>query len=93
MPELVDFDPESCTWQDVLEQLARAQDAALQSEKQGEKWHHKMWRGVGSYGGVVSPALSAFPDELSVLHGGLAVVLSVGLYLIDIVCQVEIRVW
>ncbi|KAK0639603.1 hypothetical protein B0T16DRAFT_450265 [Cercophora newfieldiana] len=78
-PELVDFDFDlkNCTWTDVLTELERAQEAAIKCGERGKKWYHRPWRAVGVYGGVVSPALSAFPDELSVLHGGLAVIMSI----------------
>jgi len=67
----------NCTWTDVLTELERAQDAAIESDRRGRKWNHRPWRAVGKYSGVISPGLSAFPDELCVLHGGLAVILSV----------------
>ncbi|KAK0622613.1 hypothetical protein B0T14DRAFT_150650 [Immersiella caudata] len=78
-PELVDFDfdVKCCTWRDVHAELERAQDAVLASEQRGQKGVRKWWRAVGTYGGVVGPVLSVFPDELSVLHGGLALLLSI----------------
>ena len=58
----------------MLLELDRAQEL---DEKRGKKWHHKAWRGLGATAGVFAPGLSIFPDELHVLHGGLAVIFSV----------------
>jgi hypothetical protein len=81
-PELVDFDFDlkNCTWDDVLIELERAQAAALASEKRGKKiWKspRKLWRIAGAASDVIGPVLEAIPDELCVLHAGLAVIFSV----------------
>jgi hypothetical protein len=69
----VDFDVRQCTWDDVLSQLEQAQEA---DGRRGKKWHHKAWRGLGSTAGVIAPVMDVFPDELCVLHGGLALIFS-----------------
>lgn len=74
-----DFDLLKCTWHDVLRELERAQAAATESDNQGKKLHRKVWRALGTTGSVLAPGLSAIPDDLCVLHGGLAVIFSVGL--------------
>ncbi|KAI8635573.1 hypothetical protein F5Y19DRAFT_408325 [Xylariaceae sp. FL1651] len=71
------FNAKNCSWEQVLEQLQLAQDAANESKKCGKKFHHKIWRGMGSTAGFVIPALDAFPDNLSILHGGLAVIFTI----------------
>lgn len=80
-PELVDFDFDllSCSWDDVLSELGRAQASVSESDKDGKKFCRRAWRTLGNVGHVVSPGLSAIPDDLSVLHGGLAVIFSVSL--------------
>ncbi|KAK4210103.1 hypothetical protein QBC37DRAFT_429270 [Rhypophila decipiens] len=70
----LDFDVRNCTWETVLAELERAQE---DDEKRGKKWHHKAWRITGSAVPLFGPGLSAFPDELCVLHGGLAVIFSI----------------
>lgn len=67
----------ACTWDDVHEELARALSVAAESEKRGQQWMRKFWRTIGSTSSVLAPGLSALPDELCVLHGGLALVFSV----------------
>lgn len=72
-----DFDLLRCTWHDVLRELERAQAAVLESDGRGKRFHRRVWRGLGSTGPVIAPGLAAIPDNLCVLHGGLAVVFSV----------------
>lgn len=76
----LDFDVLQCTWNDVLRELERAQDAAAESESSGKKLHRKVWRGLGTTGAdIFGPGLAALPDELGVLHGGLALIFTVSL--------------
>ncbi|KAK5658068.1 hypothetical protein OQA88_2624 [Cercophora sp. LCS_1] len=77
--ELFDFtfDLKDCSWEDVLTELERAQNATEEHNKRGNSWYHKHWRSFGSTAGVFGAGLSAFPDELSPLHGGLAVIFSI----------------
>lgn len=77
--KFVDFtsDLHKCTWDDVHQELAKAREAAGKSEKGGKQLHRKVWRAIGSTSGVLAPGLDALPDNLCVLHGGLALVFSV----------------
>ena len=79
----VDFtrDVNSCTWEQVHEELRKAQVKAEESEKRGNHPVKKMWRKLGASSSVLTPGLAAVPDDLSILHGGLAVVFSVSLRL------------
>lgn len=72
-----DFDLMRCTWYDVLRELDRAQTAASESDLRGKKVHRRAWRALGTISGVLSPGLAAIPDNVGVLHGGLAVIFSV----------------
>ncbi|KAF2672080.1 hypothetical protein BT63DRAFT_422585 [Microthyrium microscopicum] len=74
-PEL-DFDVLKCTWDDVLREMDRAIKAGQDSKAPPKKLHQKLWRKLGAMGGTVAPALVAIPDELCVLHGGLALIFS-----------------
>jgi hypothetical protein len=75
----VDFtsDLNKCSWDDVHQQLAKAQATAEKSEKRGEQPLRKVWRKIGSTSSILAPGLSALPDNLCVLHGGLALIFSV----------------
>lgn len=75
-----DFDLLSCTWEDVISELKKAEAAAFDHHVRGNKFHNKIWRGLGRMGERVGPALDAIPDELCVLHGGIAVIFSIGAY-------------
>ncbi|KAI1505464.1 hypothetical protein F5X99DRAFT_404947 [Biscogniauxia marginata] len=68
----MEFDPKSCTWNDVLDQLDRA---TQESDSRQKKWYRKARRTAASIGDDVSPWLKLIPSEngLSVLNGGLAV--------------------
>ena len=56
----------------------KAQAAASESEARGKKPHRKVWRAFGTAGGdTITSGLMALPNELSVLHGGLAVIFCV----------------
>ncbi|KAB5583584.1 hypothetical protein GE09DRAFT_1212161 [Coniochaeta sp. 2T2.1] len=74
----VDFttDLTKCSWEDVHQELAKAQAAAARNEKAGKRLHTKVWRGIGNTASILAPGLSALPDELCLLHGGLALVFS-----------------
>jgi len=76
----VDFvdDLLKCTWDDVHEELQKAKRAHVVSERRGNRNPLRgFWRTLGTSGSILAPGLSAIPDELCVLHGGLAVVFSV----------------
>jgi hypothetical protein len=72
-----DFDLLSCTWQDVLDEMDKAEAAASESHRRGNEFPARAWRVFETMGDVISPALEAIPDELCVLHGGIAVIFSV----------------
>jgi hypothetical protein len=76
---LVDFtnDLAACRWDDVLEQLGKAQEAAEKSNRMGKNPVKRAWRAVGKASTILEPGLDAIPDDLCVLHGGLAVIFSV----------------
>ncbi|KAM7219805.1 hypothetical protein V8F06_004839 [Rhypophila decipiens] len=79
-PELIDdleIDPTDCTWEDVLVEVERARDAANSCERRSRKLYRRPFKWLGDYAHMISPGLSAFPDEFGVIHGGLAVVLSI----------------
>jgi hypothetical protein len=63
----VDFtlDLNNCTWDHVHEELRKAQAV------------RKAWRTIGASSSILDPGLAALPDNLCVLHGGLAVIFSV----------------
>jgi hypothetical protein len=75
----VDFidDLLKCTWEDVHRELHKAKQAHVLSERRGNRNPIRgFWRALGTSGSILAPGLSAIPDELCVLHGGLAVVFS-----------------
>ncbi|KAM7201200.1 hypothetical protein V8F20_004946 [Naviculisporaceae sp. PSN 640] len=79
-PKLVDYlevDPTECTWEDVLIELERAREAADLCEQRSRKFYRRPFRWLGDHAHLISPGLSAFPDEFGIIHGGLAVVLSI----------------
>lgn len=67
-----------CDWTTVNEELEKAQEAVAESNAKGKRPHRWFWRALGASSSVVSPGLAAFPDYLCVLHGGMAVIFSVG---------------
>jgi hypothetical protein len=67
----------SCTWDDVHEELRKAQAVAVESEKHGKHFIRKAWRTIGVTSSILAPGLSALPDNLCVLYGGLSVIFSV----------------
>jgi hypothetical protein len=69
----LDFDLLSCTWEDVLNEMKKAEAAASESHGRETKFHAKAWKVLD----VMSPALEAIPDELCILHGGIALIFSV----------------
>ncbi|KAH7323239.1 hypothetical protein B0I35DRAFT_427345 [Stachybotrys elegans] len=74
----VDFiqDVNKCTWDNVHEELRKAQEAAIESEGRGKNMFKKIWRRMGVTSSILAPGLAAIPDELCVLNGGLAVIFS-----------------
>ncbi|KFA78623.1 hypothetical protein S40288_11199 [Stachybotrys chartarum IBT 40288] len=74
----VDFisDLDQCTWENVHEELRKAQQAAIRSEERGKNLIKKVWRKIGVTSSVLAPGLAAIPDNLCILNGGLAVIFS-----------------
>lgn len=77
----VDFIPDltKCTWDNVILELRKAQEKAAESEMRGRNGIKRAWRVLGTAATVLAPGLAAIPDELHLLHGGLAVIFSVRL--------------
>jgi hypothetical protein len=75
----VDFtrDLNECTWDNVHEELRKAKATAIESEKRGKNPVRKAWRTIGATSSILAPGLSALPDNLCVLNGGLALIFSV----------------
>ncbi|KAM7183494.1 hypothetical protein V8F33_013541 [Rhypophila sp. PSN 637] len=74
----VDFtsDLTTCTWDQVHEELKKAQAAALESERRGRNPIRKAFRAIGNTSSILAPGLSALPDDLCILHGALALIFS-----------------
>jgi hypothetical protein len=72
------FNPVDCSWRDVLQQLEMAEDAAAASERGDGKFLTRSRRKLSTLSKSIVPLLDALPDELCVLHGGLAIVFHVG---------------
>jgi hypothetical protein len=73
-PIALGFDVLDCPWQKVLDEMQRAKDF---SEGRDKKFMSGGWRGMGRQADMILPSLAAFPDQLCILHGGLAVIFSV----------------
>ncbi|KAK3986432.1 hypothetical protein QBC44DRAFT_139558 [Cladorrhinum sp. PSN332] len=67
---------QECTWENVHSELRKAREKAEESEKRGRSGIKRLWRVTGATSSVLAPGLSAIPDSLCVLHGGLAVIFS-----------------
>ncbi|KAK3367849.1 hypothetical protein B0H63DRAFT_529557 [Podospora didyma] len=62
------------TWEHVHIELVKAKEAATESDRRGKNLIRKAYRKLASVSSILAPGLSAFPDELSVLHGGLSII-------------------
>jgi hypothetical protein len=71
------FNPVDCSWVDVLKELEKAQDAAVASEQGDRKFLTNSRRKLSTMSKSIVPLLDALPDELCVLHGGLAIIFHV----------------
>ena len=71
------FNPVDCSWADVLKELEKAEDAAVASEQGDKRFLIKNRRKWSTMSKSIVPLLNAIPDELCVLHGGLAIVFHV----------------
>ncbi|KAM7213570.1 hypothetical protein V8F06_011067 [Rhypophila decipiens] len=74
----VDFtsDLTTCSWDQVHQELKKAQAAALETERRGRNPIRKAFRAIGNTSSVLAPGLSALPDDLCILHGALALIFS-----------------
>lgn len=67
-------DVDNYTWEHVHIELVKAKDTATESDRRGKNLIRKAYRKLASISSILAPGLSAFPDELCVLHGGLSVI-------------------
>lgn len=72
-----EFNPTKCTWAEVVEELNKAHAATYHSEQRNKTLHGRVWKTATNTSKIIQPALEALPSELSILHGGLAVVFNV----------------
>lgn len=71
------FDPTKCTWPEVVEELNKAHLVAQKHERRDKTLHGKVWRTFNNASKIIQPAVAALPDELCILHGGLAILFNV----------------
>jgi hypothetical protein len=71
------FNPVHCSWEDVLKELVKAEEAALASEKGDKSFLTNNRRKLSTMSKSIVPLLVAIPSDLCVLQGGLAVVFHV----------------
>lgn len=71
------FNPTKCTWAEVVEELNKAHLATYNREQRDKTFHAKVWKTFTNASKIIQPAVVALPDELCILHGGLAVVFNV----------------
>ncbi len=76
--ETLSFNPVDCSWEDVDKAMERAEDEVEDIEQRDRKFSTKTRRKLVRMTAILGPALEALPDELSILHGGLGVIFSVG---------------
>jgi hypothetical protein len=72
----------SCSWAQVFEQLDLAQLAKAESEGKDKDWYVRYGRKIADLSKILAPGLAAIPDELNLLHGGLAVIFNASIHLI-----------
>ena len=79
MSEEVSYTVQKCTWEDVIVEWERANDAkaALESHEGVRGWIRKSRRRLFDFADVLAPGIAAIPEDLCILHAGLAIVLSV----------------
>lgn len=73
------FDVFNCSWDDLFNQMARAQgDHEAQSGRKGN-WFKYLWRKAGSKSDAIEPWLQLIPDEygLSIVRGAIGIVFHV----------------
>jgi enoyl reductase-like protein len=79
----LEFNPVDCSWADVFKELDRAEEAAAGSEQGDKRFLINHRRKLSTMSKSIMPLLDALPDELCVLHGGLAVIFHVCIALED----------
>ncbi|KAK0727450.1 hypothetical protein B0T26DRAFT_137102 [Lasiosphaeria miniovina] len=73
----INFDVRNCEWSDVLKKLQDADDAVAKRMERDKTLWVKGRMVLTNMSNLFEPVLQAIPDELSFLHGGLALVLHV----------------
>lgn len=73
----LDFDPSRCSWPEVVKELNKAHHAAYMRAQDDKKLHSKVGNFLTNATKILQPGLAAIPDELCVLHGGLAIMFNV----------------
>jgi hypothetical protein len=71
------FNPVHCSWADVLKELKNAVDAAVASGEGDRKFLTSRRRKLSIMSKSFEPLITAIPDELSILAGGLAIIFHV----------------
>lgn len=71
----MDFDVKNCEWAKVIAKLMEAKSAVSQRLERDKTWLSKGGVVLTKMSAMFQPALQAIPDELCILHGGLALVL------------------
>lgn len=75
----LNFNPDDCSWKDVLEELNKARKASAESEERSKGFFTKNRRKMSRISPIITPVLDALPDNLCFLHGGLAVIFNVSI--------------
>jgi hypothetical protein len=73
----LNFNPTKCTWVEVVEELNKAHLVTYNREQREKTFHRRVWKTFTNASKIIQPALDALPDELCILHGGLAIVFNV----------------
>lgn len=75
----LEFDVKRCTWDDVLDERARALEEYNANGRGGKNIVRRIMRKAGDLTPAISPWLDLLPDEkgMSVLHGGLTLIFNV----------------
>ncbi|CAK7232194.1 hypothetical protein SEUCBS140593_008180 [Sporothrix eucalyptigena] len=70
------FDVLNCSWDDLFEQMARAQGDHKDRVAHKGNWFRYLWRKAGTQKDAIEPWLQLIPDEygLSLLRGAIAIV-------------------
>ena len=73
------FNPTKCTWAEVVEELNKAHLAIYNREQRDKTFHARVRKTFTNASKIIQPAVAALPDELCILHGGLAIVFNVSM--------------